>query len=251
MDINSLTKEELKKQIAGAKSLNMNDEHVRMLFVPNVIDSDNFSELCTTYKTVMDQEFDTVLVIESYNGHLEKKLAMPSNKIFETRFGEVPVNDFLRNEFCDEEDDFFIADEGYSKEMSLYTHLPLLQACFEDFEVLSLQIGDYNPAIIRELAFTLDELLLHKNALIVYCCDVPASNPEELKKLKALVINNNESGLLHYLNSQEKTVKGARAFMSGILVARSWNYDVEFLDYLDSAQNICGYAKRTVPQPVG
>ncbi|WP_409028953.1 AmmeMemoRadiSam system protein B [Gracilimonas sediminicola] len=248
MDVQSLTQHQIQEHVKNAKHLNTNAEHVRMLFVPNNIDAHNFGELCTTYKTVVNQTFDTVVVIESYTGHLQKKLAMPSNKVFETRFGEVPVNDFLRNEFCDEEDDFFIADEGYSKEMSLYTQLPILQSCFSDFEVVSLQIGDYDPAIIRELAYTLDELLLNRNALIVYCCDVPASSPEELEKLRSLVVNNKESGLMHYLNSNEKTVKGARAFMSGILVARSWGYDVEFLDHIESATNICGYAKRTEPQ---
>lgn len=248
MDVQSLTQQQIREHVKNAKHLNTSAKHVRMLFVPNNIGEHNFGELCATYKTVANQTFDTVVVIESYTGNLQKKLAMPSNKVFETRFGEVQVNDFLRNEFCDEEDDFFIADEGYSKEMSLYTQLPVLQACFSDFEVVSLQIGDYDPAIIRELAYTLDELLLNRNALIVYCCDVPASSPEELEKLRSLVVNNKESGLMHYLNSNEKTVKGARAFMSGILVARSWGYDVEFLDHIESATNICGYAKRTEPQ---
>jgi hypothetical protein len=36
--------------------------------------------------------------------------------------------------------------------------------------------------------------------------------------------------------------------MSGVLVARSWGYDIEFLDHIESANNICGYAKRTQPQ---
>jgi AmmeMemoRadiSam system protein B len=244
MAVKNLTKQQIRERIQKAKHLNTNTEHVRMLFVPNSIHQTNLEELCATYKTVVNQNFETIVVIESYTGHLQKKLAMPSNKTFETRFGEVPVNDYLRNEFCDEDDDFFIADEGFHKEMSLFTQLPILQAIFTDFDVLSLQIGDYDPAIVRELASSLDELLLHKNALIVYCCDVPAGSPEELETLRKLVVENNESGLLHYLNSNEKTVKGARAFMSGILVAGSWGYEVEFLDHLELASNICGYAKR-------
>jgi AmmeMemoRadiSam system protein B len=250
MDVQSLTKQEIRDCIENAQHLNKLDEQVRMLFVPNNLDEGNIGEVCTAYKTVINQEFDTVVVIESYTGHLQKKLAMPSNTTFETRFGEIPVNDYLRNEFCDEEDDFFIADEGYSKEMSLYTQLPFLQACFSDFEVVSLQIGDYDPAIVRELAFTLDELLLQKNALIVFCCDVPTSSPEELEKLRSLVLENKESGLMHYLNSNEKTLSGARAFMSGIMVARSWGYSVEFLDYIKSAKHICGYAIRKQHQLV-
>ncbi|SMO37604.1 AmmeMemoRadiSam system protein B [Gracilimonas mengyeensis] len=250
MSIHTMSRDELRQKVESVGSPKQQAGQVRMLFVPNKIDQQNFKELCTTYNTVLGEEFNTAVIIESYQGKLEKKLAMPSNKTFETRFGEVPVNDFLRNEFCDEEDDFFIADEGYSEQMSLYQHLPILQAIFDDFDVVSLQIGDYDPAIIRELAHTLDELLLYKNALIVFCCDVPASNPEELEKLRKLVLNENEAGLLHYLNSNEKTVKGARAFMSGILVARAWNYEVELLDHVESATQICGYARFAQPEPV-
>lgn len=250
MDIKELSKQEIRKHIEEADELNSSSDEVRMLFVPNYIDEGNFSEICATYKTVVGQQFDTIVVIESYTGQLQKKLAMPSNKTFESRFGEVEVNDYLRNEFCDEEDDFFIADEGYSKEMSLYTQLPFLQSVFDNFDMVSLQIGDYDPAIIRELAYTLDELLLNKNALIVYCCDVPANSPEELEHLRSLVVKNNESGLMHYLNSNDKTVNGARAFMSGLLVARSWGYEIEFLDHIESASNICGYAKRGKLQTV-
>ncbi|MEX0610159.1 MAG: AmmeMemoRadiSam system protein B [Balneolaceae bacterium] len=248
MDIHSLSRKEINSQISAAKKPQKFPEEVRMLFVPNKIDESNFGELCIAYNTVYKQKFDSILVVESYTGSLKKKLAMPSNKVFETRFGEVEVNDVLRNEFCDEEDDFFIADEGFSKDMSLFTQLPILQACFENFDVLSLQIGDYDPAIVRELAFTLDELLLNRNALLVFCCDVPANNPEELEKLRNLVVNNNESGLLHYLNSSDKKVKGARAFMTGVLVAKAWAMDIEFLDYIKGASNICGYAKMNARQ---
>lgn len=232
MDIANLTQDEIRDSIHQAKETNPQKDPVRMIFVPNEVDASNFNEICSTYKAVGEHDYDSIIVIESYTGSLNKKLAMPSNRTFETRFGEVPVNDFLRNEFCDEEDDFFINDEGFSKEMSLFTQLPILQAWFKDFEVLSLQIGDYDPAIVRELAFTLDELMMNQNSLLVFCCDVPASNQKELEKLKELVVNRNDSGLLHYLNSSDKQVEGARAFMTGVLVARSWNLDIFLLDQL-------------------
>ena len=248
MNLHSLSLQEIRDNIQQANLPEKPNNQVRILFVPNKIDKSNYGELCTTYKTVCGRKFNTVVVIESYTGSLQKKLAMPSNKVFETQFGEVAVNDFLRNEFCDEEDDFFIADEGFSKEMSLFTQLPVLQACFENFDVLSLQIGDYDPAIVRELASAMDELLLNRNALIVFCCDVPANNPEELEKIRKMVVENRESDLQHYLNSSEKQVKGARAFMAGVLVARSWGLDIEFLDYIKGAANICGYAKESQTQ---
>lgn len=250
MDVQSLTQDEIRAHINKAGNTNKDADRVRMIFVPNEVTEKNFSELCSTYKTLDGQNFDTVVIIESYTGSLNKKLAMPSNTTFETRFGEVRVNDFLRNEFCDEEDDFFIYDEGFSREMSLFNQLPVLQSRFDQFDVLSLQIGDYDPAIVRELAFTLDELLMNRNALLVFCCDIPVSDQKELDTLRKYVVDRNDSGLLHYLNSSDKKVQGARAFMTGVLVARSWNLNIELLDHLSKASNICGVGKLSQPMLV-
>src|SRR5690554_1413317 len=248
MSIHSLSRQEIRNQIDKAKFSASENSHIRILFVPNKIDQNNFDELSSAYKTVYGKNYDTVVVIESFTGNLEKKLAMPSHKVFETRFGEVEVNDHLRNEFCDEEDDFYITDEGFNKDMSLFTQIPILQAYLNNFNVLSLQIGDYDPAIIRELAHAMDELLLNRNALMIFCCDVPASNPAELEKVRTMVVENRESELQNYLNSSEKMVKGARAFMSGILVAKAWELEIEFMDYIEGATNICGFAKESQTQ---
>lgn len=249
MNVGSLSKEEIRKRVGKAEHISPPVNPVKVLFVPNTVDEHNFQEICNTYKSICWEDYETVVVIESYTGYLNKKLAMPSNKTFKTRFGEVAVNDFLRNEFCDEEDDFFIYDEGFSKDMSLFSQLPILQACLDDFDIVSLQIGDYDPLIVKELAYVLDELMINRNALIVFCCDIPASNREELEKLRKLVIENDDPGLMHYLNSSDKQVKGARAFMTGLLVARSWNLDVELLDQIQEASNICGFAKLGESQP--
>lgn len=244
MNFQSLSRQEIRDMINNSENPAFGIEQIRMLFVPNKISTANFNDLLPVYKSIAGSNYDTVVVIESYTGHLDKKLAMPAHKSFESRFGEVQANDFLRNEFCDEEDDFYISDEGFSTEMSLFTQLPILQACLQDFDVLSLQIGDYDPAIVRELAHAIDELLQNRNALIVFCCDVPTTNAEEIESVKLMITQNNESKLQHYLNSSEKQVKGARAFMSGVLVAQAWDLDIEFLDYTEGAQHISGFARQ-------
>ncbi|MFN1833705.1 AmmeMemoRadiSam system protein B [Balneola sp. MJW-20] len=243
MNISTYSKKEIRSMIDEKRTEAVSGSTVRMLFVPNHVNEENFDEFLSTYSQICGQEYDSVIVIESHTQQLDKKLSMPSNLIFKTKLGEITVNDKLRNEFCDEEDDFFIADEGYSKKMSLYDQLPFLQSCLDEFEILSLQIGGYDPAIVRELAFTIDELMLNRNSLIVFCCDIPAGKPAELETLRDLVINKNDTGLLHYLNSNDKNVKGARTFMTGILVARAWDLNVEFKDDVAEKSNITGFAR--------
>ncbi|MEO1021547.1 MAG: AmmeMemoRadiSam system protein B [Bacteroidota bacterium] len=248
MNVTDLRGEEIRQWIAKASSARVNSEQIRMLFVPNHITSENIKETANAYKSIDGHDYNSVVIIESYTGELDKKLAMPSNRSFTTSFGEVPVNDVLRNEFCDEEDDFFIDDEGYSTTMSLFHQLAMLQNTLTQFDAVSLQIGDYDPAIVRELAYVLDELLLGRDALIIFCCDIPKTNHEELERLRALIENNNESGLMHYLNSSDKQLKGARAFMTGVLVAKSWNLEIELLNGIEDATQICGFAKLPLPQ---
>ena len=137
-----------------------------------------------------------------------------------------------------------------SDEMSLYTQLMMLQVCQDNFDVVSIQIGDYDPAIIKELAFALDELFRNRNALLVFCCDLPSSNPSELEKLKGLIESNNESGLHHYLNSKEKEVEGARAFMTGILVSKYWDLDIWFTPVNEKTTYTGGFAHIPIAQTV-
>ncbi|MEO9885480.1 MAG: AmmeMemoRadiSam system protein B [Balneola sp.] len=223
-----ITKQELQTALKNTKQVSERVKNIKLLFVPTHIDPENPEELTSIYKNVCSSKFDTVVVVESYKGELEKKLSIPTNESFTTPFGEVKVNDKLRNELCDEEDDFYINDGGMSDEMSLHTQLMMMQTCQDDFDVVSIQIGDYDPAIVKELAFALDELFMSRNALLIFCCDLPSSDTEELEKVKRLIESNNESGLHHYLNSKDKKVNGARAFMTGVLVSKYWELDIWF-----------------------
>ena len=248
MAIANITKQALSTALNNSKHVNEGLKNIRLLFVPTHIDPNNPEELTSIYKNVCSSKFDSVVVVESYRGELEKKLSIPSNHSFNTPFGEIPVNDKLRNELCDEEDDFYIDDGGMSDEMSLYTQLMMLQVCQDDFDVVSIQIGDYNPAIVKELAFALDELCSNRNTLLVFCCDLPNSDTAELEKLKALIDSNNESGLHHYLNSSDKKVEGARAFMTGVLISKYWDLNIWFTPVTEKTTFTGGFAYESISE---
>jgi len=245
--MSSLTLSQIENSLQQADNPAEDQGKTRILFVPNKISANNLKEVSQAYETVSGTAYESVVIIESFKGSLEKKLAMLSNRFFETEFGEVPVNDGLRNEFCDEEDDFFISDQGFHEDMSLFDQLKMLQATLKNFDVVNLQIGDYDPAIVRELAYVLQDVLGTRNILLVLCCDIPAGNTDELIKLRSLILDKNESELMHYLNSGEKRVSGARAFMTGILVAKAWGLNITLLDGSQN-QYICGFAQ--IKQPV-
>lgn len=229
MDITSFSREKIKSGLEHAKSrLKESPDNIRMLFSPRIISDENFDEVCEIYSKLDGKEFDTVVIVESHPGSAEKKLPMPSFKSVKTDFGEVKANDKLRNDFADEDDDFFINDDAFDEDVSLYNQLMMLQCVLDDFEILSMQITDEGSFIVKELAYALEEILASKNTLIVFCCDLSNDYVPDFRKVKALIENWNISTLMNYLNSGESSVKGLGSFVAGLIVAKEWGLNLHF-----------------------
>lgn len=206
------------------------NEDIRLLFAPTRINHDNFDRACDIYSRIDPGHYDSVVIVESYQKELDKKLSMPSDRYFETPLGRVPVNDFLRNKLCDEDDHFFIHNKGYSLDMSLYQQLMMLQCVIGDFKVLSIQIADSRPEIVRQLGIVLEEVLVSMNALLVFCCELDNAREKKFRKVKRMVTESDHAGLLKYLNSGESRIRGAASFYAGILVAGRWDLNLNFLN---------------------
>lgn len=248
MDITSYSRERIRQGLdQGRRHHQGTNENIRVLFAPTNINEQNFERACNIYSRIEPENYDTVVVVESYDQVLDKKIPMASNRYFETSLGKVEVNDYLRNEFCDEDDDFYIFDEAFSRDISLFHQLMMLQCVFDDFSILSVQIADNGPSIVKELAYVLSEVLASRNALIVFCCELANERQEEFEKVKMMVDKLNQSRLLNYLNSGESHIVGATTFIAGILVADNWELKLNFLngknaDYAGSL--LTGFAER-------
>lgn len=248
MNITSYTREQIEKGLSKAREKHPElNEDIRVLFAPEVINDENFERVTDIYSRLDMSNYDTVVVVESYDEKLDKKLPMASNSFFETPLGNVPVDDYLRNEFCDEDDDFFIHDEAFDKDISLFQQLMMLQVLSDDFKALSVQIADKEPAIIKELAYVLEEVLASRNALIVFCCELDNERKQEFDKVLEILEADNQSQLMNYLYSGDSNIKGTTAFMAGIIVANKWKLNLNFLkgEYEDySGSLLTAYADR-------
>lgn len=229
MDITSFSREEINKGLELAKSKRTGtSETVRLLFSPFNVNESNINEVFDLYSNLEKNDFDTVVVVEAHPGSSEKKLPMPSFKSVSTSLGEVVANDKLRNDFCDEDDDFFIDDAAFDDDVSLYNQLMLLQCSLDDFTILSIQLTDEGSFTVKELAYALEEILAQKNALIVFCCELNSEHREEFEQVIQLYDNDNMTGLMNYLNSGESSIDGVSAFISGLIVAKKWGLKLNF-----------------------
>jgi AmmeMemoRadiSam system protein B len=230
MNITELSKERISEELKKAKSkLDPDQETIRILFSPQSITDQNIEEVSSLYGRLGKNDFDTVIVIESRPSDSLKKIPMPSHKSFSTPYGEVLVNDKLRNEFCDEDDDFFIDDNAWNENLSLYHQLIMLQSSIDDFSVVSIQLTDESSFIVRELAGVLEEILATRNALIIFCCDLDSKRMDELNKIIHLIESGNQSGMMNYLNSDDSHIDGKGAFIAGLMVAGAWGLKLNFI----------------------
>lgn len=219
----------------------INPESIRILFVPD-IQTINDAQIKQVYSRIEGQDYDTVVFIESRLMDIPKKIPMPSLSEFVTAAGIVPVNDLLRNEFCDEDDDFFIDDSAFGQDMEVFRHLPYLIETLNSFKIVSVPICDDDPAIVRELDYVLSELLNGRNILIVIAASMPGDNAV-IEELIEMITQRDVSGMMNRINSGECGMSGSAAFMGGILIAQSWELAVHFLHTTTSVDSaVAGFA---------
>lgn len=247
MKLSSFSTDKILKGLQAAKHLRSTEETaIRLLFSPKVISEKNFDDACTIYSHIEVGDFDTVVIVESHPGSAEKKLPMPSFKFLDTPLGRVFANDKLRNDFADEDDDFFIDDEAFNEEASIWHQLIMLQSTLKEFTVLSVQITDESPFIVKELAAAMEEILASKNVLVICCCDLPEGAEDELVKVLDFLTTDNISALMNYLSAGDSSVDGLGSFITGLLVAKKWNLRLEFPGLLqnrsESKNLLHGYA---------
>lgn len=213
----------------------------QIVFVPEKGWHDE-QQMLQLYSRLKGNEYDTIVFLETHIKQTDKKIPMPTFQSVNTQFGEIQINDIMRNEFCDEDDDFFIDDHALTPDMELYHHLPYLQAVLGEFRVVSVQICDEDPSIVREVTYVLSEIMAGRNALLVVSCAAPG-NLSEMDIIKKLVADREQSNIMNYLNGGDVRVSGAAGFQAGVFVGYNWDLEFEFMPSTQASQSaIAGYA---------
>lgn len=216
---------------------------ISILFVPDSITAANRGQIDTLYAKIDGVEYDTVVFAERSPIDCDKKIPMPSASEFSAGGVTVPANDALRNDFCDEDDDFYIDDAAYSDDMAVMRHLPLLKRALGSFSLVSVPLCDSDPAIVREFAYVVSEIMGGRNGLLVVACDLDSSDLDGWDRLAPHLDTMNHSNLFNAVNSGAAAITGADAFIGGLLIADAWGISVRFLESNGPGESrLAGYA---------
>ena len=208
---------------------------IRMLFLPPRMTTQNVEEFCYIYRQIMDTDYDTIVIIEPDTRHSQRKIQLLAGESVQTQYGRVPLDERLRDDFCDEEDDFFVREDDDVTHLGFFDHLQMLQLTQKEFEVVGMQLMDQSPPIVHELTFVLKEIMPFKNGLIVFCCEMPAQFQETFDKLVLAISEENDTRLNNLIYSGQSHIWGSGIFLSGLMAARYREREIRF--YRTSSQN--------------
>lgn len=208
---------------------------IRMMFLPPRLTKENVDEFCYVYRQIMDTSYDVAVIIEPDTLESFRKIPALPGRSVETGFGTVRMEERLRDDFCDEEDDFFVREDGNYSHLGFFDHVSMLQLVQDDIEVIGLQLLDESPSIVGELTYVLREILPFKNAIAIFCCELEGRYQDKLDILKTVISEQNDTRLLNLIYSGESHITGAGLFLAGLMTARAREREIRF--YRESADH--------------
>ncbi len=185
------------------------DFRVMAAVVPNYDNLSGGSHIAEVYKSLPDNAFDTVISIAPNSGEPFKRITVCSLDSYNSPLGDVPVDDGVRNELCDEDDDIYLDDRGHYTHTGVDVQLPFLQRVLGEFSIVPLVMGVESPEFCKELGHAVGEIMTNKRTLVVACAEVEAATEKGLELFRKHLTNLDVTSMMVLLNQeQEIRVKG-------------------------------------------
>lgn len=171
------------------------------------------------YKALKDHTFETVILIAPSHTGLFERLSICSLDTYHTPLGELEVNDRVRNELCDEDDDIYLDDTGHFQPDGIDVQLPFLQAMLSEFDIVPIVMGEESPAYCRELGNAVGEIMYNRPTLVVACADIVDTTEENLERFRTYLEAQDVSRVMTLLNSEQVHMMGRGPVLVALLAA--------------------------------
>jgi len=172
--------------------------------VPNYDDLSGGSHIAQVYKSLPNKEYDTVISIAPNSGEPFKRIAVCSLDTYNSPLGDVAVDDGVRNELCDEDDDIYMDDRGHYTHSGVDVQLPFLQRVLGEFSIVPLVMGVESPEFCRELGHAVGEIMTNKRTLVVACAEIMTATEAGLKLFKQHLTNLDVTSMMVLLNQEQE-----------------------------------------------
>lgn len=173
------------------------------------------------YKLLQGRSYETVIIIApSHDGAFER-LAICSVNRYRSPLGDIAINDAVRNELCDEDDDIYIDDQGHYHTEGIDVQLPFLQRLLgDDFNIVPIVMGSEAPALCRELGHAIGEVMYGHRMLVIASADLLDVEGNAAQEFETALEEFDTTRLMHLLGSEKVRVEGMGAIIATVLAAQ-------------------------------
>ena len=190
------------------------------LVVPNTNLISGGRVAAEAFKLLEGLSYDTVILIAPSQHHTFSRINICRVNTDNTPLGTLPINDTMRHELCDEDDDIYLDDSGHFTGDGIDVQLPYLQTILEDFEIVPVVMGEESPEFCRELGAAIGEISYNKRVLVVASTDVKAASAEHLDTFKTCFEAADVSGLMMLVNSERVHLTGKGPLFVAMIAAQ-------------------------------
>lgn len=196
------------------------DFRVLSVIVPNSAHSEGAPLSADVFRSLPEDAHTTVISVAPNQGEEFRRITICSLDHYDTPLGGVRVNDAIRNELCDEDDDIYIDDRGHFLDHGLDASLPFLQKVLSDFDVVPLVMGSESPEFCRELGSAIGEIMANQRTLLVASMDIVHATESGLQRFQECLSSLNVPGMQALVNQEsEIRVEGKGPLLVAMMAA--------------------------------
>jgi len=165
-------------------------------------------------------EYDNVLVVSPSRDEAFKRISICDLDTYHSPLGDVAIDDRVRNELCDEDDDIFVDNRGHFQHTGMDVQLPFLQSVLDGFSVVPLVMGHESPEFCRELGHAVGEIMFNRPTLVVASAEIVHASPKGISKFESALSAMDVDRLMVLLNREDEiVVRGKGAVLVAVIAA--------------------------------
>lgn len=172
------------------------------------------------FKLLAHRSYDTVILIAPSHNQPFQRINITKVDAYHTPLGTLTVNDKMRHELCDEEDDIYLDDSGHFTGEGADAQLPYMQTMLDAFTVVPVVMGEESPEFCRELGHAIGEVTYNQRVLVVAAADVKAAAAEDLAEFKACFEAADVARLMVLFNSERVHMTGKGPLLATMIAAQ-------------------------------
>lgn len=196
------------------------DGEIMALIVPDANLMSGGRVAAQVFKYIEGRQYDTVILISPSHDGPFHRINVCSLDTYRTPFGELVVNDRLRNELCDEDDDIYLDDTGHFHTEGVDVQLPFLQVVLSPgFDIVPVVMGEETPEFCRELGHAIGEVMYNRRTLLVASADILSADEESLARFREYFEGGEVSRLMSLLNSETLLMEGKGPLLVALIAA--------------------------------